>query len=309
MTRILINTKSRGFTLVELLITVLVSSVVAGGIYAAFRSQNKTYLDQEAGVNMQQNLRQAMDMMMRDIRLAGYDFTGDAGDNAALFPKLGGVYTVTPGSPSRIHMTMDLNADKDTGDDDEDVAYGFSTANWDTDDDGIVDPGVLNGKVIAGTFRYPELGRDTGSGYQPMAENIQAVAFAYAYDNDDDGNLETYTVAGQEQVIWAAELDDTNDNWENLDTDGDGGSASGGGEQRCDGPGVGGNGFIAGVDTGTKIDPTEIKAVRVWCLAKAGQLDTRYTDSRTHVVGNKVITPNDNFRRRLLEVTVHAKNQ
>lgn len=64
---------NRGFTLVELLISLLVGSIVMAAVMTSFQSQHNTYLAQDQVVEMQQNARVAMDMLVRDIRSAGYD--------------------------------------------------------------------------------------------------------------------------------------------------------------------------------------------------------------------------------------------
>ena len=52
--------RESGFTLVELLVAMVISLVVMGGIYSTYHSQQKSYLVQEQVAAMQQNLRSAM---------------------------------------------------------------------------------------------------------------------------------------------------------------------------------------------------------------------------------------------------------
>ena len=61
-----------GFTLIELLITMLVSSVVMAAIYSVYQSQTKSHRTQQFVVEMQQNMRAAMFLLEREIRMAGY---------------------------------------------------------------------------------------------------------------------------------------------------------------------------------------------------------------------------------------------
>lgn len=278
---------AKGFTLVELMITVLISAVVGGAMYAAFNAQHRTYLNQDAVSSMQSNIRAAMEMLVRDTRLAGYDWNGAISPRPRLFPD---VAVVSPGSASLLHMTMDLNADRDVADPDEDIAYGFALAD-DAGDDGIADAGAAplgrrDASIAAGAFL-------------PMADNFQAVAYAYAYDAVTPAGPDTYTVGVEQRILWAADVNGDGI-WDNLDTDGNGIIDAA--------DDTDGNGFVEGTVTGTVIDPTQIRAVRIWLLARAPQADTSYTDARTYVVGNKVIITNDNFRRRLLETTVDCKN-
>ncbi len=70
------SSKSKGFTLIELLIAMAISGIVAGAIFTAFKSQQKSYLIQDQVAEMQQNLRAAMDIIARDVRMAGFGFGG-----------------------------------------------------------------------------------------------------------------------------------------------------------------------------------------------------------------------------------------
>ena len=68
-----------GFTLIELLVAMLISTIVAAGLFAAYKSQQDAQLAQKQIVEMQQNLRAALYVMARDLRMAGYDPAGVSG--------------------------------------------------------------------------------------------------------------------------------------------------------------------------------------------------------------------------------------
>lgn len=63
---------NKGLTLIELLLALAISSILVASLYQIFIKQHKTYIVQEQVADMQQNLRGAMDRMLRDIRMAGY---------------------------------------------------------------------------------------------------------------------------------------------------------------------------------------------------------------------------------------------
>jgi prepilin-type N-terminal cleavage/methylation domain-containing protein len=63
---------SKGLSLVELLVALVVSSILMAAVYRTFISQQKTYVVQEQVVDMQQNVRVAIGRMMREIRMAGF---------------------------------------------------------------------------------------------------------------------------------------------------------------------------------------------------------------------------------------------
>ena len=65
----------RGLTLIELLVAVTITGLLVGGIYRTFVSQQHTYTIQEQVVDMQQNVRLAINRMTRELRMAGYGRT------------------------------------------------------------------------------------------------------------------------------------------------------------------------------------------------------------------------------------------
>lgn len=67
-----------GFTLVELMIALFLGSILTMLIFTAFRSQEKSYETQEETIDMQQNMRAALEIMSTELRMAGYDPDGQA---------------------------------------------------------------------------------------------------------------------------------------------------------------------------------------------------------------------------------------
>lgn len=152
---------NQGFTLTELLVAMTISGIVAAGIYSTFYSQQKSYTTQEQVAAMQQNLRGAMFLLEREVRMAGHDPTGEA---------TAGLVTAQTNS---LRFTMDLtddtgtgSPDGDIGDVNEDITYALFDADGDGDND---------------------LGRDdvNGSGNNIVAENIDALDFVYLNKDGD----------------------------------------------------------------------------------------------------------------------------
>ena len=59
----------------ELMIAMVIASIVAAAIMMSFDSQQKTQVNQQLVVEMQQEARAALYLMQQDIRMAGYDET------------------------------------------------------------------------------------------------------------------------------------------------------------------------------------------------------------------------------------------
>jgi len=63
----------KGLTLIELLVVLVISAILVGGIYRLFVSQTRAYTVQDRVVEVQQNTRLAMELLLRDLRMTGFD--------------------------------------------------------------------------------------------------------------------------------------------------------------------------------------------------------------------------------------------
>jgi type IV pilus assembly protein PilW len=178
---------------VEILIALLLAGLVSAAIYKVYISQNKSYAVQEQVAEMQQNLRAAMFMMTKEIRMAGYDPSREA---------LAGI---SAAADNTIQFTMDI--------------AGGDTDGVDNDGDGLVDgadddeAAFGDGAIVLGdgediTYVHYDsdqppdgvsdaLGRNPGSGVQLLAENIDAINFVYL---DADGTPIPTPVANPENI-------------------------------------------------------------------------------------------------------------
>ena len=245
----------RGFTMVELMVAMLIGVIVLAAIYATHNLQQATYRNQTMVTNTQQNLRGAMYMMQRDLLMAGYDPTSSGRFGIEDITKLN--------NNSAIEITADngpgASADNGTVDAGETIAYQI----FDSPQTSTV-----------GNF---DLGRSVDGGDPVLiAEGIEALGLAYAYDADGDGELDR----SGGNVIWAVDSD--NDN--RLDTTLEGGAVN--------------------------IDPDDIRAVRIWLLGRTrGPVMNRdLTNSPDYVVAERVVSADDNYDRRLLTATINLRN-
>ncbi len=157
MMDILLEDSQRGFTLMEVLISMAIGGLLLGVVVNTFVIQQKSYDVQEQVTEMVQTARAAMDMMTREIRMAGYD------------PARAGFEGVSYNA-TQLRVNADLRGDNpsdppdgDTNDSNEDIMYSYDSNNFQID-------------------------RNTGGGNQPFAENIDSFTFGYI---DGNGNPTT----------------------------------------------------------------------------------------------------------------------
>lgn len=165
----------KGFTLIELLIAMVVASIVMTAIFAVHRSQTQSYRTQQLVVQMQQNMRAALYLLERELRMAGYSTDPPAA--AGFVQNFGGLTGVAATHASsgavtdanNIAFTADDNQNGDIEDTTsfEIIAYRFNGANNTLERWSLVDP---VGPVW---------------GWQVAAEQIISLTFTY-YDEGDN---------------------------------------------------------------------------------------------------------------------------
>ena len=214
----------RGITLIELMVAMAVAGIVLMAIYSAYHTQSTIYATQSVELNMQQNVRGALYLLEREIRMAGYDQTSAGGFGITSVSDVNGNSAIT--------FTSDL------------------------DDDGVLDANETTSFYMydsATTSLVGTLDLALRIGVTPSlaAESIQALGLAYAYDNDGDGKFD---LSPNGNVIWAIDSDNDNALDLNLDTNDDGEI------DMSDNP--------AGTSIGTNVAVGNIRAVKVWLLAR-----------------------------------------
>ncbi|MBW1819763.1 MAG: prepilin-type N-terminal cleavage/methylation domain-containing protein [Deltaproteobacteria bacterium] len=285
-----------GFTLLELLVAMVIGGFVVGAVFLTHHTQRKTYAAQEQIAAMQQNLRVALFHLERDLRMAGYNPTGRA--MGAGFQSI---------SSNSISIAMDIvgnsrhsRPDGHTDDPNERICYALD----DNDKDGDLDLEKNDWLAV---------------------ENVEALSFAYAFDNDGDGRLDWRDKDGNGrfdpgEIMWAIDADGNDMLDRDLDTNGDGtiDAEDDAADGREDGL-IQGSQLPGGVEVGLD----RIRAVRIWLLVRTGRPVEGYTDTSAlsgsgagYVVGNRVIRPstepgarfNAHHMRRLATSMVICRN-
>jgi type IV pilus assembly protein PilW len=144
----------RGLTLIELLIGLVICAIVVAGIYRLFISQGKAYVVQDQVVELQQNVRSAMEVMLRDLRMAGFD-----DDTTPL---------VTNPEPPVL-----------PGDTSVTVRYEYGNAPYE----------VLY-RLDAGSVLNRLETKNGVSTTETILENVDALTFSYGVDEDNDNAMD-----------------------------------------------------------------------------------------------------------------------
>jgi len=110
------RSRDNGFSNVELLIAIFTSLIILAGIYSLFSSQQTAFSSQEQLAEMNQNIRAVMDLMAREVRLAGYKTS------------TGTFNGIATAQPSTIRLLADINQDGTIFGDTEDVTYSYDAS-------------------------------------------------------------------------------------------------------------------------------------------------------------------------------------
>lgn len=162
--------RQQGFTLIELMVAMAISGMLMAVVAMAYTGQSRSSNNVQEVSNLQQDMRSALQLMAREIRMAGYDPLGNA--NAR----------ITVATSTNLRFTEDVwdgtpggDSDGDTSDANEDIRFAINTS------------GVL--------------GRETGGagGLQPIVETIHQVLFEYYLESDTW--TQTPTAAQLDQIL------------------------------------------------------------------------------------------------------------
>lgn len=145
-----LNTE-HGFSLIELITALGISGIILAAVTATFISQSRSYDAQEQINGMQQAARAAMDIITREVRMAGYNTNGGLTFDGIIY------------DTTQIRVQANLDGDADTGDADEDIIYAYDTV-----DDVIT--------------------RETGGNTETLVEDIDVFTFQYL---DESGTATT----------------------------------------------------------------------------------------------------------------------
>jgi len=158
-----------GFTIIEVMIAMVISSALVAAVYQTFHSQQRSYTMQSEAAAMEQNLRGSLYLLTKELRSAGYN-PSQATTNDFRF--------VTSFPPTNDLFVVNYATDHSI------VAFTLDTCDG-TDACGVIEPN--RNEQIAYRFndaqktleRFNATQADPTKKWEIVASNIDAVYFTY----------------------------------------------------------------------------------------------------------------------------------
>jgi type IV pilus assembly protein PilW len=160
----------KGITLIELLVALVICGMVIAGIYRVFVAQSKAYTVQDQVVEVQQSVRSGMEILLRDLRMAGYD--NDNLQSPITIPNP----IATPLSNNAITVNYEYYEKTIPQYQKHTVAY------WrDAPSSRMIRQLSVN---------------DVARPQETLLENVEELTFDYGVDSNEDGALDNWVFAG-----------------------------------------------------------------------------------------------------------------
>ena len=133
----------QGFTLVEMLVGLAVSSIVMAVLFGVYAGLVRSYTTQNVAAEVQQAVRAGIDYMAEDIMMAGFN------------PRAGSFIAIEEAGSTRIRVRSDRNTDlQDSSPDFGDIAYEYNAGanRVDQTEEGNTQPYIDNVTDLTFTF-------------------------------------------------------------------------------------------------------------------------------------------------------------
>ena len=169
----------KGITLIELMVAMVIAALVIAGVYRIFISQTKVYAVQEQVTEVQQNTRTAMEVMLADLRMTGFD---DDHANSTI--------TIVPPTAPAIAAFADNSIT---------VSYEYYDR---------TPPGAYKEYTVAywrdantsQVFRQLTVDDVPGTS-EALLDNVDELTFLYGIDANDDGIVDSWVPAASVGLI------------------------------------------------------------------------------------------------------------
>ena len=289
--------RERGVTLIELMITMVISAFLVAAMYTFFITQQRTYAVQDNVADMQQNARMSLITLVRNVRMAGYGVPSScalAAINSTTAPD--GIFVSNSDAiqilPDSVIFYAELASNVSAG------ATSITVNAGDTDIDGNgSDDFVANGALIISDGTNTE-GMVIANGYTSGDATItfaSGFSLANAYTSDTASVVPAiyYTVSNHELVednqSIALNIEDLQIAYQDS----------------------AGNWYCS--DASHTVAPTDISSIRVVdvnVLARTNVEDTEETTLSQPALKDHTtsLSTSDGFRRRLFSTQVNLRN-
>ena len=189
----------RGVTLIELVIALGIAGILFAAVYSVFEAQTRGQVAQQSQLQMEQECRAALALMVQEIRSAGSNSL-DITSPPVAASEVPGIVLATA---TRFEFTRDVTGGESDGKDNDhdgvvDNAEEASYPNRSIDDAGEdIGYTLLNGSLCRQTCRHQPPAENPPkpvcNGWQPLATNVDALNFVYL---DQWGNVIPSPVGG-----------------------------------------------------------------------------------------------------------------
>lgn len=153
-----------GVSLIELLVVLIICGIAVAGVYRVFVAQTKAYVVQDQVIEVQQGIRNGMEILLKDLRMTGFDDDRPASKITVTTPLIAGDHSVT----------ISYEYDHTTG----------HTINY-TRDGGV-----------SRLTRQLTITKDDGKvviePVEVLLDNVDALDFTYGVDIDEDGFVDKW---------------------------------------------------------------------------------------------------------------------
>jgi type IV pilus assembly protein PilW len=183
-----LRSKSAGFSLVELMVALVLSLLILGGVIAVYMNNSDTARFQTGVMRTMENGRFAIDVLSRTLRMAGYDDPDVGGSVGAVF------VSGTTGSTGTSFTQSDLN----TGADTVSVTYEGGTEIRDCQGGATSSSSTVTNQYAVSTdasgvsHLVCNTANDNG---QPLAEGVEDMQILYGLDVGGNGVPDRYVDA------------------------------------------------------------------------------------------------------------------
>jgi prepilin-type N-terminal cleavage/methylation domain-containing protein len=157
--------RQKGITLIELLVALAIFGIVIGAIYRLFIVQTRAYTVQDQVVEVQQSVRSAMEILLQDLRMTGFD------DDSTTSTVIITTPIATPVADNLITVSYEYTNQRYT------VTY------W-------------RDAPSSTLFRQININPPDVTTTDTLLGNVDDLTFTYGVDTNEDGNVDNWVTAG-----------------------------------------------------------------------------------------------------------------